>query len=452
MLQRAINLAFGCVIACVLLLPTLNNPVRADSPLFSNTESWFDRLSKNAEEGTRVKLTGSHLYWKDGLHWDSEKKNLTLKVGGKFAVDTGNIDADEELDTGFPNLGGYNSDIRVASLYGYGWLYKFLEYKLEVDFANIREIQDNWVRFRKMPYLGYLQMGHMKEPFSLEREASNVHKTFMENSLPTQALATGRNLGMMLFNTVLDDRITWKVGGFFNTGSFSDVGNPEDRISDAKGYNIPGRVTGRPCSSKDGKRLLHLGLSYSYRSRDADLNDPDRQIRFSTRPESRLTDDRLADTGLFFSDGINTINSEFAMVSGPFSLQGEYFHSFVDFETDLQFFGFYLYGTYAITGEHRRYNPLRSIFTGIRPDNDFRPFEGKWGAWEVAARLSYLDLNDGPIRGGEELNFTAGLNWYLRPNLRLMVNYVRADLRDRREPREDDGVADIIMSRIHLFF
>jgi phosphate-selective porin OprO/OprP len=70
----------------------------------------------------------------------------------------------------------------------------------------------------------------------------------------------------------------------------------------------------------------------------------------------------------------------------------------------------------------------------------------------VAARLSYLDLNDGPIRGGEELNFTAGLNWYLRPNLRVMVNYIRANLKDRENPHVDDGAADIIMSRIHLFF
>ncbi len=88
----------------------------------------------------------------------------------------------------------------------------------------------------------------------------------------------------------------------------------------------------------------------------------------------------------------------------------------------------------------------------MRPEHEFRPFRSKWGAWEVAARLSYLDLNDGPIRGGEELNFTVGLNWYLRSNLRVMVNYVRANLKDREDPRVDDGVADIIMSRVHLFF
>jgi len=59
---------------------------------------------------------------------------------------------------------------------------------------------------------------------------------------------------------------------------------------------------------------------------------------------------------------------------------------------------------------------------------------------------------DGPIRGGEELNFTAGLNWYLRSNARVMVNYIRANLRDREDPPVDEGSADIIQMRFHIFF
>lgn len=426
--------------------------VRADPSVSENTKSTYDHLMEKAKEGVTDPVTGSHLSWDQGFHWESKKGNLTANIGGKLVVDTGNIDADEELDRGFPDLEGYKTDFRLLTVSGSGSLYKFLEYQFEVDFANIRDIRDNWIRFKKIPYLGYLQTGHLKEPFSLEREASINHRPFIEFSMASQALGTGRNMGVMLFNTALDDRLAWKVGGYFNTGSFSDVGNPQDRISEANGWDITGRLTGLPWSSKDGRRLLHLGLSYSYRSRDADVDDPDNQIRFSAQPETRLTDERLVDTGRFFSDGMNVINPEFGMVSGPFSLQGEYFHSFVDFTKDLQFLGFYLYGTYTITGEHRRYNPIRSVFTGIRPHHDFQPSKGKWGAWEVATRLSYLDLNDGPIRGGEELNFTAGLNWYLRPNLRVMVNYVRANIKDREDPRVDDGVANIIMSRVHLFF
>ena len=426
--------------------------VRADPSAPGSTKYTYDQVMEKAKKGGTDPVTGSRLNWDRGFHWESGEKNFTLKIGGKFAVDTGNIEADDELATAFPDLEGYNTDIRVASVTGSGRLYNFVEFKLEVDFANVREIKDNWVRFKKIPYLGYLQTGHMKEPFSLEREGSFNRNTFMESSLPAQALATGRNMGLMLFNTALDDRLTWKVGGFLNTGSFSVVGNPQDRISEANGYNITARVTGRPWSSADGRLLLHLGLSYNYRVRDADMSDPDKQIRFSTQPESRLTNERLVDTERFFSDGINVINPEFAMVSGPFSLQGEYFHAFVDAGENVQFSGFYLYGSYFITGEHRRYNALRSIFTGMEPKHGFKPFQGQWGAWELAARLSYLDLNDGPIRGGEELNFTAGLNWYLRSNARVMINYIRAKLQDREDPPVDEGCADIIQMRFHIFF
>jgi phosphate-selective porin OprO/OprP len=33
-------------------------------------------------------------------------------------------------------------------------------------------------------------------------------------------------------------------------------------------------------------------------------------------------------------------------------------------------------------------------------------------------------MNDGDINGGEETNLTAGLNWFVTPDIRLSANYV----------------------------
>jgi phosphate-selective porin OprO/OprP len=62
-------------------------------------------------------------------------------------------------------------------------------------------------------------------------------------------------------------------------------------------------------------------------------------------------------------------------------------------------------------------------------------------------------LNDEGIKGGRERNFTAGLNWYLTRNFRLMFNYVRASVKDRAtQPPIDSGRAHIYQARFQIAF
>ena len=42
----------------------------------------------------------------------------------------------------------------------------------------------------------------------------------------------------------------------------------------------------------------------------------------------------------------------------------------------------------------------------------------------MAARYSYLNLNDGPIQGGVMGGTTIGLNWYWNSNLKIQFEYV----------------------------
>ena len=80
---------------------------------------------------------------------------------------------------------------------------------------------------------------------------------------------------------------------------------------------------------------------------------------------------------------------------------------------------------------------------------------GGWGAWELAARYSHINLEDKDVRAdarmgtlpaqmgnpylhaGEQTNYSLGLNWYWNPNIKLMFNYVLAQV--NREWR-DNGV------------
>ncbi len=424
---------------------------QAEPQWFENISDRWDEWKKKAEGGVEDPLIGWHYYWKDGFNIDSAEKNLRIRFNGRVLIDGGYIGADKELKSAFPDLEGGNAQLRDLRLTMVGTLYDWMEFKLSMDFANVRDIKDEWIRFTKIPYIGQITLGHMKESFSLEKLTSSTNLTFMERALPSEAFAPGRNVGINHQISLLNQQMTWGVGAFLNTGSFSDVGDSLDQLSEANGWNITTRVTGLLWYEDKGKKLLHLGLSYTHKFRSMENMGSE----FRSRPESRLTNVRLVNTGEFSTKGEDIINPEVAVVAGPFSLQGEYFHLFADSDKtdDPRFWGFYLYGSYFITGEHRNYDRSTGIFSGIKPENDFHFFGGGWGSLEVALRFSYVDLNGGSIRGGKEYDLTAGLNWYLNENARFMLNYVRAEAKNREIPPSiEDGTADILQVRFQITF
>jgi phosphate-selective porin OprO and OprP len=404
-------------------------------------------LADSKNEPTPV---GNYIYWDDGISLTGPASHANLHVGGKFNYDLGNINADEELQLAFPGFEGSHDDFRhlSVSLLGHAW--NTLEFKLEVDFANVRDVKDNWVRFTKGSILPHFTFGHMKEPFSLDMLTGSTYLSFMEFSLPTRAFSPFRNFGVTANGTWIEERMTWATGLFYNTGSYSDAGEGKDQISDANGSDLSGRLTGLPIYRDNGRELVHLGLSYLHRFRDDSAYDP--TSRHRTRPESYFTDDRLVDTALFYDQGQELISLEAAWQNGSVSLQGEYFHNLVNSYSSLQFNGWYAQGSWFVTGESRKYHTGGGIFTGIVPENEFRFGTTGWGAVELALRLSEVDLNDKFIVGGKEGNLSVGVNWYLRKKIRVMTNYVHVTVEDRAEPFIKNGSADIVMSRLQVNF
>ena len=71
------------------------------------------------------------------------------------------------------------------------------------------------------------------------------------------------------------------------------------------------------------------------------------------------------------------------------------------------------------------------------------------GAWELAFRVSLLDLDDRGIAGGRLTDLTFGVNWYMNPYVRMTANYVRAF---QSPARGTDGTADIFGIRMGYEF
>src|SRR4030095_12554847 len=89
-------------------------------------------------------------------------------------------------------------------------------------------------------------------------------------------------------------------------------------------------------------------------------------VHYQARPESHLAP-YVVDTGEIRSDGALVTGLEAAWVNGPFSIQGEYLHSFVDrSDADtLNFQGFYASANWFLTGESRPYNPRDGCFDRV---------------------------------------------------------------------------------------
>ncbi len=83
-----------------------------------------------------------------------------------------------------------------------------------------------------------------------------------------------------------------------------------------------------------------------------------------------------------------------------------------------------------VSGQSRRYDAATGRFTRIGA------IASKLGAVELAARYDTMwghqALDDGPaLRSGRTEALTLAANWYLRPNLRLMLNLIHSRNRDR---------------------
>ncbi|MFM8274567.1 MAG: OprO/OprP family phosphate-selective porin, partial [Gemmata sp.] len=392
-------------------------------------------------------------YWRNGLRFESADKNFSLFVGGRVQFDGVSYLTTTAMRRNTPGTSLLEDGVsfRRVRLDMGGTIYKNIDFYTQVDFANgflsvpnstsvtnATYPTDLWVQYKELPLLGNVRVGNQKPLYSFEHLTSSRFLTFLERSLGFDAFAEGQNNGfepgITAFDTFNDKRGTWGVGVFKSTRSpFGwNVGRNEAEVN--------GRLTYLPVYEDDGRYLVHVGVGAAHRDLDQD------QARFRARLDARNSPSAfsplVSDTGLFFGNHQQLVVPEFVAVAGPWSLQSEYYGSWVH---DAQAVGpnntrlanrgtVYMQSVYAevgyfLTGENRAYNRESAVFGRVVPRTPLAwsrtGFTG-WGAWQVAARYSYLDLNSKDIRGGTVNDMTLGLNWFLNPNMKLQSNYFLA--------------------------
>lgn len=363
--------------------------------------------NRKAIEASKGGDHGLHISTKGGIKIRSADGNFKAQLGGRIMAD-GAV-----YDTRKTEMGD-GAEIRRARLFMKGTLYRIWGYKLQLDFAgNKVAVKDAYLQYKGLHWNGlpiHLTMGNFKEPYSLEEQTSSKYITFMERALPI-VFSPGRHLGFKAGT----HGANWTVnGGLFGAAVAKGAsGEAND------GYDLAGRITFAPLYGKT--QALHLGVGVVYHTPNG------QSVRFRERPESHVTGARLVDTGTIADiDHSFTVDPELAAVYGPFSVQGEYAmqHLSRSMGGNLDFSGYYIQASWFVTGESRRYEPEKGKFGRVKPLRNFGA--GGPGAWEVAVRYSTLDLTDGAVTGGRERDITVGVNWYVNPHVRFMLNYVRA--------------------------
>ena len=266
----------------------------------------------------------------------------------------------------------------------------------------------------------YFTVGQYKQPNSLEELTSTKNNDFQSKAMTTNLFAVGRRVGASYAY------LTPNFGGSASFYGNELTPNESPSLGTGNGFGVRGYYA--PINSD--AHFLHFGLSYI----DMDVRNSSNQeiARLRVRPDADLSAARLIDTGNFSAESLSVFGIEAAYVQGPFKFQGEYMDNtfsrptgFADFDAN----SFYAYGVWNITGESWGYR--NGLITTPLPNNP------NLGMWQVGVRYDDANLNDGSvdytnpsapvvtgILGGEEENWTLGVNWYWRSNFKVQLNYV----------------------------
>lgn len=301
-------------------------------------------------------------------------------------------------------------------------------------------VQELWLQYSGLRPL-HIRAGAFAPFIGLEDAGSTNGMLFLERPASAdiaRSLAGGdyREAGQLTVNTE-----RWFASAAITGRQINTVGSSASPVYDSQ-QGFIGRLAALPY--RDGSSLVHVGAHASYVGHATDTGGPDAApgaatsvIQFRERPELRVDGTRLIDTGAISAAHAYSVGAEFAVQRRNLMVQAEYDRLGIERHasplSDPAFDGFYVEGSWIVTGETRRYNTGNFAFDGPKV-TPFDPSAGQWGAWELALRYSDMNLNyhagspstapaADAVRGGDQRILTAGVNWYLNSIMRLMLDY-----------------------------
>jgi phosphate-selective porin OprO/OprP len=387
--------------------------------------------------------------WQDGFFLQSPNGDFKLKLRGYSQADY-RFFPDDDGDTGTDSF--YLRRVRPI---WEGTVYKWFGFRIMPDFAgSTLVLQDAYADINYLPYAS-IRAGKFKEPFSLERLQSGAELLFIERSL-AQNISPNRDVGIQLFGNVLENSLEYQLAVF---NGVQDGGNSdEDRNSDK---DFVGRVFTQPFKTLGIPALesLGFGVAGTYGNR----TDDNGAVNFRTTGRSSFY--RYANSTVTGKGTQWRVAPQGYWFWGPFGFMGEYYKSegrikgtvgtgddAVTSSANENTDGWFAQASWVITGEPASYKM-------VTPINNFDPFNGRWGAFEVAARASGVDIDQDTINAklaaGTDgaIAYTGGVNWYFNKNFKIQFNYEHTEFDGKPTfSGKAQSHEDVLLTRFQIAF
>jgi len=329
-----------------------------------------------------------------------------------------------------------------------------------------------------------LRFGKFKQPFGLEQLTSSNNIDFMERSFNDQ-LVPNKKMGAMVFGAPITGLTyagsTYQKNDDVNdshtdslsyagrlTANFSEIIGDKDSILHVgiagrdESWSIVPTISGNTSGTLSAGTPTR-GTIFSFRSGARGLANAYRAQIVGGTPTSLqngLTAPSYNDASpTTASVQSRALGLEAIAAYGPYKLQGEFART--DFkaidgsssanEVNADVDTWYAEALWNITGEKFSDAYKKGVNGAIKPKNDFNPDNGNWGAWQLGIRVDGFNVTNASIKGstnsrfqgttqksggstdsynaanagsqGGAKSYTAGINWLVSPNARVMLNY-----------------------------
>jgi len=366
---------------------------------------------------------------------------------------------------------------RRTRLQAVGKLTEFTGYSIEMDFATVGRPSffDVWGEQSEIPFFGTIRIGQFRQPGTMDSWTSIRHLEFLERSAAFNATEPFRRVGIMAYAMSDDERTSWAYSvyatglTFFNgvDTTYSTLGDNRNgaQIGDNGGVSFASRITHLLYYDdlSEGRYLLHIGGGYNYSQVGGSGNRGPfaKTYRSAFFPEFFVGDavgsgltaagtPLVMDSGRIVANDFSIGHLELAGNAGQAHFQTEAMLTAIDQlggPTIMQPSAYAQCG-YMLTGESIGYLKQAGVLDyNVVP---FTPFFGTgrhgrmagWGAWELAARWSYVDLSAVNLNPANQLSnikgpppspnagvlneSTVALNWWWNRYTRVQFNWIHS--------------------------